>query len=77
VSALSYCCVLVFAEKFQTAVRDGTIGSFAQNFLQNLQDVNANFLHSKLKEDDLQKVTDRFMPADEEFDMQQQNDDKN
>ena len=66
-----------FTEKFRTAITNGIIGSFAQNFLQNIQDAKANCLRSKLKDDDLQRVTDRFMPADEEFDTEQQNDDEN
>ena len=54
--------------RFRQGVLTGPIGTKALKFLQNLQDAKHNCFRLKLKNDDLQRVTEPFMPADEAFD---------
>ena len=50
--------------KFRDAVRSGVIDEEALNFLQNVQDARSNSFRGARPEDDLQRNTVRFEPAD-------------
>jgi len=57
-----------FTAKFREAVREGTIGETEQTFLQNVQNAKSNSFRMSRIEDDLQRHTECFVPADDAFD---------
>ena len=54
--------------KFREAVADGIIDVKAKSFLQNVQDARSNCFRMARLEDDLQRDTDMFQPADVAYD---------
>ena len=57
-----------YVKKLRHAFGVGLIDAAAQKFLQNIQDAKSNCFRSKARDDDLQRHTECYMPADEEFD---------
>ena len=51
--------------RFRQAFHEGRIGTKARNFLQNVQDSKSNCFRHKCQEDDLQRVTEPFLPPEE------------
>ena len=64
-----------FTKKLQEVFKNGDLNESATAFLQNIQDAKSNCFQSKKREDDLERATDRFMPADDAFDQQENDDD--
>ena len=61
-----------YVKKFREAILNETIGPQQQRYLQNIQDAKANCLRCSSNEDDLQKRTNRYIPADILFDLEMQ-----
>ena len=62
--------------KLREAVRNGAFPPSVFEFLQNLQDARSNCMRTGRTDDDLQRCTEPFMPADAAFDAQQSDDDE-
>ena len=63
-----------FVDKLRDAISNGSISDEKLQFLQNIQDAKSNSFRVARLEDELQRVTESFRPADEAFDEQEQND---
>ena len=57
-----------FTLKFREAVRDGIIGDRAKTILGNIEDARSNCFQVSHVEDELQRKTVRFIPADAAYD---------
>ena len=54
--------------KFREACNSGVIGDAAKEFMQNVEDARSNSFRTAKQEDDLERNTERFTPADVEHD---------
>ena len=57
-----------YTKKLRTVYNKGMIGVKALNFLRNIQDAKSNCFRAAPHEDDLQRVTEPCMPADDAYD---------